>query len=147
MRTHTLSRILTDQRGIALPMALMIILILSALMAAFSVLGASEPTLAANQQRVAQARAIAESGLERAIWALNKPGDASGIPGDDQGNAIGPTPAPYDGSVFIPVSVAGTQLGGFKVWVTPSLNPDGTVIPNERHPRPARSPCKTSPPA
>jgi hypothetical protein len=136
LRTHRLSRILTDQRGIALPMALMIILILSALMAAFSVLGASEPTLAANQQRVAQARAMAESGLDRAIWALNNPGDASGIPGDNNGilpNPAGPAAAPYDGSVFIPVSLAGTQLGGFRVTVTASLDPvSGAVIPNER---------------
>lgn len=137
MRTHTLSRILTDQRGIALPMALIFILILSALMVAFSVLGASEPTLAANQQRVAHARAMAESGVERAIWAINNPGDASGIPGDDHGmlpNPNGPAPAPYDGSVFIPVSLAGgTQLGGFRVTVTASVDPvSGTVIPNER---------------
>ena len=122
MRTHTLSHILTDQRGIALPMALMILLILSALMAAFLVLGASEPTLAANQQRVAQARAMAESGLERAIWALNNPDDASGIKGDKLGmlpNPTGPAPAPYDGSVFVPASLAGgTQLGGFRVTVT-----------------------------
>ena len=134
MRTHTLSRILADQRGIALPMAMMIVLILSALMVAFSVLGASEPTLAANQQRVAQARAIAESGLERALWALNNPGDASGIPGDDHGilpDPKGPVPAPYDGSSFIPASVAGV-IGGFRVTVSASKNPDETVIPNER---------------
>jgi len=125
-----------DQRGIALPMALMIILILSALMAAFSVLGPSEPTLAANQQRVAQARAMAEAGLERAIWALNNPGDASGIPGDDHGMlpdpTVGPAPAPYNGSVFVQANVAGIQLGGFRVTVTPSLDGAGTVIPNER---------------
>ncbi|PYM71993.1 MAG: hypothetical protein DME10_14190, partial [Candidatus Rokuibacteriota bacterium] len=58
------------QRGIALPMALMILMILSVLIAAFSMLAASEPVLATNQLQVAQARAVAESGLERAIWAL-----------------------------------------------------------------------------
>ena len=122
MRTHTLSRILTDQRGIALPMALMIILILSALMAAFSVLGASEPTLAANQQRVAQARAIAESGLERAVWALNNPGDASGIP-----SPLVTTAAPYDDSTAVPVMLNGAQLGVFTVSVT------NGAAPNERN--------------
>jgi hypothetical protein len=147
LRTHTLTRIFTDQRGIALPMALMILLILSALIAAFLVLGASEPTLAANQQRVAQARAMAESGLERAIWALNNPGDASGIPGNNQGmlpNPTGPAPAPYDGSVFVPASLAGIQLGGFRVTVTagqplcPSVNDRCIVadgwVPNDTAP-------------
>ena len=118
MRTHTLSRILTDQRGIALPMALMIILILSALMAAFLVLGASEPTLAANQQRVALARAIAESGVERATWALNNPGDASGIP-----NPLVTPAAPYDGNTAVPVVLNGVQVGVFKVSVTNGAAP------------------------
>jgi hypothetical protein len=118
LRIHTLSRILTDQRGIALPMALMIILILSALMAAFSVLGASEPTLAANQQRVAQARAIAESGLERAIWALNNPSDASGIP-----NPLVTPAAPYDGSTAVPVMLNGAQIGVFTVSVSNGAQP------------------------
>ena len=119
MRTHTLSRILTDQRGIALPMALMIVLILSALMAAFSVLGASEPTLAANQQRVAQARAMAESGLDRAIWALNNPGDASGIP-----YPLVTPAAPYDGSTAVPVMFNGAQVGVFTVSVTIGAQPN-----------------------
>ncbi len=113
MRAQPLSRILKDQRGIALPMALMIVLILSAMMGAFLVLGASEPTLAANQQRVAQARAIAESGLERAIWALNNPEDASGIL-----NPLVAAAAPYDGSTAVPVSLNGTQVGVFTVSVT-----------------------------
>jgi hypothetical protein len=119
LRTHTLSRILTDQRGIALPMALMIILILSALMAAFSVLGASEPTLAANQQRVAQARAIAESGVDRAIWALNNPGDASGIP-----YPLVTPAAPYDGSTAVPVMFNEAQVGVFTVSVTNGAQPN-----------------------
>ena len=121
MHLRTLSQILTDQRGIALPMALMILLILSALMAAFSMLGASEPTLAANQQRVAQARAIAESGLERAIWALNNPGDASGIP-----NPLVTPAAPYDGSTAVPVMLNGAQVGVFTVSVN-------GPTPNERN--------------
>jgi len=127
LRTRPLSRILKDQRGIALPMALMIVLILSAMMAAFLVLGASEPTLAANQQRVAQARAIAESGLERAIWALNNPGDASGIP-----PLVTPA-APYDGSAAVPVMLNGAQVGVFTVSVTKDPTPDCPVIAaNER---------------
>src|SRR5438132_10432706 len=67
------------QRGIALPMALMILMILSVLIAAFSMLAASEPVLATNQLKVAQARAAAESALERTIWALYHPGEPHGI--------------------------------------------------------------------
>jgi hypothetical protein len=118
MRTQILSRIFMDQRGIAMPMAMMIILILSALMAAFSVLGASEPTLAANQHRVAQARAIAESGLQRAIWALNNPSDASGIP-----NPLVAAVAPYDGNTAVPIMLNGVQLGVFTVSVTNGAQP------------------------
>ena len=101
------------QRGIALPMALMILMILSVLIAAFSMLAASEPVLATNQLQVAQARAVAESGLERAIWALNNPGDPAGIP-----NPLVMAAAPYDGSTAVPVSVNGAQIGTFTVSVT-----------------------------
>lgn len=38
----------TDQRGVALPMAMMALLILAALVVAFSVLSASEPTRQSN---------------------------------------------------------------------------------------------------
>src|SRR6266478_5232269 len=110
------------QRGIALPMALMILMILSVLIAAFSMLAASEPVLAANQLQVAQARAVAESGLERAIWALNNPGDPSGIP-----NPLVTAAAPYDGSTAVPVFVNGAQVGTFTVSVT------NGAAPNERN--------------
>ena len=76
----TLSQSIRCQRGIALPMAMLTLLILSALMIAFSMMAASEPVLANNQLQVAQARAVAESGIERAIWALNNPSNANGIP-------------------------------------------------------------------
>jgi len=80
MRFSPVRTILRCQRGIALPMALMALLILSALIIAFSMLAASEPLLANNQLQIARARAVAESGLERAIWALNNPADPDGIP-------------------------------------------------------------------
>jgi Tfp pilus assembly protein PilX len=79
---------LHDQQGIALPMALLTLLILSTLAIAFAVLATSEPLIATNQKMVAQARAVAESGLERAIWALNNPANANGLA------APLPTPVP-----------------------------------------------------
>ena len=75
----SLSRSIRCQRGIALPMAMLTLLILSALMIGFSLMAASEPVLANNQLQVGQARAVAESGIERAVWALNNPSAANGI--------------------------------------------------------------------
>jgi hypothetical protein len=94
-------------------MALMSLLILSAMIIAFSMLAASEPLLAGNQLQVAQARSVAESGLERAIWALNNPADANGIP-----NPLIIPAAPYNGTTAIPVVINGGQVGVFTVSVT-----------------------------
>ena len=101
------------QRGVALPMALICLLILSALIIAFSMMAASEPVLANNQLQVAQTRAVAESGVERAIWALNNPANASGIP-----NPLVTASAFYNGTTAIPVRINGTQVGVFIVAVT-----------------------------
>ena len=48
----SLSRSIRCQRGIALPMALLSLLVLSALMIGFSMMAASEPVLANNQLQV-----------------------------------------------------------------------------------------------
>ncbi len=53
-------------------MAMLALLILSALVVGFSVLSATEPTIANNQLMVAQARSLAEAGVERAVWALHE---------------------------------------------------------------------------
>jgi len=111
---------LRDQRGVALPMALLALLILSTLVIAFALLATSEPLIATNQKLVAQARAVTESGLEQAIWALNNPADPNGLPTP----LPGPVPAPYDGSAPIPISVNGTQIGVVFVTVTNGINPN-----------------------
>jgi len=106
--------VLTNERGIALPMALLALLVLSTLVIAFALLASSEPLIATNQKMVAQARSVAESGLERAIWALNNPTDANGIP-----DPFVTAPAPYDGSAAIPIlNSSGTQIGVAFVTVT-----------------------------
>src|SRR5687768_3988436 len=96
-----LMRRLTDERGVALPMAMMTLLLLTTLMLAFAVLSQTEPIIAANQLRVAQARALAESGFERALWALRNPADANGLasplPLANPGVATSTAVAPYDG--------------------------------------------------
>lgn len=115
MRTHHPAfRLLHDERGIALPMALLALLILSTLVISFALLATSEPVVSTNQKLVAQARAVAETGLERAIWALNNPTDPSGIPDP----LPSPAPAPYDGTTGIPITVNGTQIGLAFVTVT-----------------------------
>ena len=113
MLFHRLIAFMRCQRGVALPMALMCLLILTALIVAFSMMAASEPVLANNQLQVAQARAVAESGVERAIWALNNPANASGIP-----NPLVTVSASYNGTTAIPVLINGTQVGVFIVAVT-----------------------------
>lgn len=107
---------LRDQRGIALPMSLLALLILSTLVISFALLATSEPLIATNQKMVAQARAVAESGLEQAIWALNNPTDANGL-----ANPLpSPVPAPYDGSAAIPIlNSSGTQIGVAVVTISP----------------------------
>ena len=110
---------LRDQRGIALPMSLLALLILSTLVISFALLATSEPLIATNQKMVAQARAVAESGLEQAIWALNNPTDTNGLPSPLPGTV----PSPYDGSTDIPISnSSGTQIGVARVTVTPGTN-------------------------
>jgi hypothetical protein len=122
MLVHHFTKLMRCQRGIALPMALLTMLILSALMIAFSMMAASEPLLANNQLQVAQARAVAESGVERAVWALNNPADANGIP-----DPLVTGAAPYTGATAVPVMVNGFQMGVFTVAVT-----NGTLA-NERN--------------
>ena len=115
MRIHRLIlEALRDERGVALPMALLALLILSTLVISFSLLATSEPLIATNQKMVAQARAVAESGLERAIWALNNPANLNGIPEP----LPSPAPTPFDGSVGIPISGNGAQIGLALVTVT-----------------------------
>jgi len=111
----------TDQRGVALPMALLTLLLLTTLMMAFAVLAQTEPIIAANQLRTAQARSLAESGVEQAIWALtngnNGSGAANAIPNPmvltPPGAANSPALAPWDGNTFISAGSA----GGFLVAV------------------------------
>jgi hypothetical protein len=123
-------RMLRNDHGVALPMAMMTLLLLSTLMLAFAVLAQTEPVIAANQLRAAQARALAESGFEHAVWALSAgviarehvPPLALPAGALDSPPPIS-TPAPFDGLTFI---MAG-ETGGYTVAVTV---PPGK--PNER---------------
>jgi hypothetical protein len=112
MLVYRFTKIIRCRRGIVLPMALLSMVLLSALIIAFSMMAASEPLLANNQLQVAQARAVAESGVEQAIWALNNPPPGNGLP-----IPLVTVPAPYDGSAAVAVMMNGAQMGVFTVSV------------------------------
>jgi hypothetical protein len=97
------------------PLALVALLVLGSLLLELSAMSATEASIAANQLRAAQAAALAEAGLERAIWALAHPRATEGLP-DPLPTVI---PPPYDGSILVPVSVEGVAWGGFRLTVAP----------------------------
>src|SRR5258706_12414994 len=73
MARHRLLSVGRDQRGIALPLALILLTLLMSLTLAFLTMGSSEPTIAANLKSGEMALAAAEAGIERATWALSNP--------------------------------------------------------------------------
>ncbi|HXH83986.1 MAG TPA: hypothetical protein VNN07_13810 [Candidatus Tectomicrobia bacterium] len=112
-----------NERGVALPLAMIALGLLTSLMLAFAVLAQSEPMIAANHLRVSQARALAESGFERAVWALSQGRMNPGCAGCIDSPLPAPVPQPYDGSQFVAVG----NTGGYVVTVTPG------PLPNERN--------------
>jgi len=102
-----------SEAGIALPMTLILMALITSLTVAFLAFTSAEPVIASNQMANAQARAIAESGVERALWALSG-GETIPSPVGALADPLpAPVPAPYDGSQYIAVGV-----GEFKVTVT-----------------------------
>ena len=65
---RALWRMATDERGVALPVALMVLTILGALVAGYLTLGAVEPQISQNLTDGARARFVAEAGVE---WGFN----------------------------------------------------------------------------
>ena len=115
MQLTDLLRPRRNEHGIALPTALIALALLTTLMVAFAVLSKSEPLIARNHWKGSQARALAEAGVERALWALT----STVIPNPMAGSIA---PSPYDGSTFLALGTA----GGFFVTVS-----NGTAT-NER---------------
>jgi Tfp pilus assembly protein PilX len=89
----------SNERGVALPLAMLALVILTVLMLAFMVLARTEPIISANHERASAARALAESGLERAIWALT----TGVIPSPLAGLAT----TPFNGSSFMTLNSRG----------------------------------------
>ena len=89
-----------DERGMALPMTMIVLTLITTLALAFLALAATEPVIANNHMMSAQARAMAESGIERALWALS-----SGAVPDPLVNGV--AAAPYSGADEIAMSANG----------------------------------------
>ncbi len=137
-RVRTARSSLTDERGLALASALIALMILSSLMLAFALLAQTEPVIAANHARVAQARTFAESGLERGVWALNQPSGAPGGGGLAVPGANVVAAAPYDGQTFIRINSA----GGFTLKITGSTPTEALIEAVGWTPAPAAAETK-----
>ena len=112
--TSQRSRGVGNERGMALPMTMIVLTLITTLAMAFLALAATEPVIANNHMMSAQARALAESGVERGLWALS-----SGAVPDPLGQ---PTAAStYDGGTFF-----ASNNGEFSVRIE-----DGAAV-NER---------------
>ena len=111
-----------NERGAALPLAVLTLALLSSLILGLSLMSATEPTIAANQLLTAQARAVAEAGIERALWALAHPEAPNGLP-DPLPRTV---PPPYDGSRLIAVAAGEAGFGGFRLAISPG------AVQNER---------------
>jgi hypothetical protein len=119
----SLARRRGSEDGIALPMTFIILSLLTSLTVAFLAFNSSEPVIASNQMTNAQARAIAESGIERTLWALSKGDTAPGTIGSLTDPLPAPVPAPYDGSQYVAMGV-----GGFIVTVANGAAPNERTI-------------------
>lgn len=113
-----------NDKGIALPVALIMMAVLISLIVAFLVLATSEPLIASNQKVGAQARALAETGIERALWALTKGDTNPGFSGALDPASTNPSAAPYGGATFVQVS----NLGQFSVTVADGTSANEKVI-------------------
>src|SRR5436309_1743584 len=97
MASRRLPSTLLDQRGMALPLALIILTLLTSLTVAFLMMSSTEPLIAANLKGGEQALSNAEAGIERALWALANPG----VTGLTNLNQI---PASYKGQTLFALS-------------------------------------------
>ena len=120
------------ERGVALPMALIAMLLLAALMLAFLSLSASEPLIAANHLGKAQARALADGGVERSIWALSNPTNSAGLT-DPLPSTL---PSPFNGSTLVSLGVGGytVSVGNGSTSTERTATSTGWV-PNDTSPR------------
>src|SRR5262249_4379374 len=118
---------LMNERGIAMPMAMIALAILAALMVAFVALATTEPQIATNHMAAAQARGLAESGIESTLQQL--PALIGAAANEDPNFTFVPcpgglaVPAGFNGTTFVPVNA----YGGFTVTLGPVPAPACTA--------------------
>jgi Tfp pilus assembly protein PilX len=66
---HTCRKLLGSERGVALPLAMILLMVLTLMTITFMSLGAVEPQISRNLSDGARARQLAESGVE---WGLTQ---------------------------------------------------------------------------
>jgi hypothetical protein len=124
-----------NERGMALPMTMIVLSLITTLALAFMVLASSEPVIANNHMASAQARAMAESGVERALWALSMGTNSPTTSGAVADPLPDPVPAPYNGTY-----VSMGSVGGFSVTIATGAAANERVItavgyvPNDTNP-------------
>ncbi len=111
--------LMANERGVALPLAMVTLVVLTGLMVSFAVLARSEPTIAMNQMQTAQALRLADSGLQLAMWALSHPAHAQGLDPATMTHNGAVVAGRYDGTTVISAG----SLGGFTVRVTWEASP------------------------
>jgi len=116
-----------DEQGIAFPMSMIVLTILVVLMAALAALATSEPRVGANHMASTQARALAESGLERVLWALS----AGQQPTPPVGSIV--LDASYNLPATMPAGVNGSyvsvsSIGGFVVTVANGAQANQKIV-------------------
>ena len=110
-----------DQRGIALPVAMMVLVLLTSLIAAFVSMSATEPLITANLKAGNEALSLAEAGIDRALWGLGNPVAPAGGQLSNNPPPAAPYQAPYDGSQLIAFG-----RGGYTMSITAPPVPGGT---------------------
>lgn len=119
MHDQRLRFVLVDQRGVALPLALIVLTLLTSLTLAFLAMSSTEPMIAANLKGGEQALVLAEAGIERAIWALSNPTvDTAGA--NTKLTNLNAIPAAYSGQTLFTLTAPGqaSPTGGFSVTIT-----------------------------
>ena len=126
MTRDGLRRVICDERGVAVPLALIVLVVLSGLTAAFVAMGGMEPIISMAHKASNQAFPLAETGLERAMWALANPNsprsfnDGVLTGGDPVANTI-VLPAPYDGTQLVSLGNA----SAYTMQLLPAPAPSG----------------------
>ena len=106
---------LVNEQGIAAPLAIVVLIGLTSLALAFVALSATEAPISTNLRAGEQALALAEGGLERALWALSN-ATVTGLTDLTDVNAI---PATYKEQQALTLS--GTSNGVYTIAITPGV--------------------------